>query len=97
MVNAFIRIATNARSHQRPLSLKEATERVQSWFDETCVRIVQPTDALARLENLVDGCPRRRSKTRFALGYFLSGFSPSRLWWIWFCPGLPKGSHEKRA
>lgn len=30
--------------HQRPLILKEATERVQSWFDQSCVRLVQPTD-----------------------------------------------------
>lgn len=44
VLNAFIRIGTNARLHQRPLTLREATERVQSWFDQPCVRIVQPTD-----------------------------------------------------
>lgn len=44
VVNAFIRIGTNTRLHQRPLTLKEATERVQSWFEQSCVRIVQPTD-----------------------------------------------------
>lgn len=43
VLNAFIRIATNARLHQRPLTLKEATERVQSWFDQSCVRLLQPT------------------------------------------------------
>lgn len=44
VLNAFIRIATNARLHQRPLTLKEATERVQSWLNQSCVRIIQPTD-----------------------------------------------------
>ena len=44
VLNAFIRIGTNPRLHQRPLTLKEATERVQNWFDQWCVRIVQPTD-----------------------------------------------------
>ncbi len=44
VLSAFIRIATNARLHQRPLTLKEATERVQSWLNQSCVRIVQPTD-----------------------------------------------------
>ncbi len=43
VLNAFIRIGTNARLHQRPLTLREATERVQSWFEQPCVRIVQPT------------------------------------------------------
>jgi predicted nucleic acid-binding protein len=32
VLNAFIRIATNSRLHQWPLTLKEACERVQSWF-----------------------------------------------------------------
>lgn len=44
VLNAFIRIGTNVRLHQRPLTLKEATARVQSWFDQACVRLVQPTD-----------------------------------------------------
>ena len=44
VLNAFIRIATNARLHQRPLTLKEAIERVQSWLDQSCVRLLQPTD-----------------------------------------------------
>jgi len=41
---AFIRIATNPRLHQRPLTLKEVTDRVQSWFNQSCVRIIRPTD-----------------------------------------------------
>ena len=44
VLNAFIRIATNARLHQRPLTLKEAIERVQSWFAQPCVRLIQPSD-----------------------------------------------------
>lgn len=44
VLNAFIRISTNARLHQRPLTIKEAIERVQSWLDQSCVRIIQPTD-----------------------------------------------------
>lgn len=44
VLNAFIRIGTNARLHQRPLTLKEAIERVQSWLDQPCVRLLQPTD-----------------------------------------------------
>jgi len=44
VLSAFIRIGTNARLHQRPLTLKEATERVQSWFNQPCVRVIQPSD-----------------------------------------------------
>src|SRR6185369_12543729 len=34
VLKAFIRIGTNPRLHQRPLTLKEACERVQSWFEQ---------------------------------------------------------------
>ena len=44
VLNAFIRIGTNPRLHQRPLTLKEAIGRVQSWLDQPCVRLLQPTD-----------------------------------------------------
>lgn len=44
VVTAFIRIGTNPRLHKRPLTLKEAVERVQSWLDQPCVRLVQATD-----------------------------------------------------
>jgi hypothetical protein len=44
VLSAFIRIGTNARLHQRPLTLKEAAERVQSWFNQPCVRVIQPSD-----------------------------------------------------
>ena len=44
VLTAFIRIATNARLHQRPLTLEEARDRVQSWLDQPCVRLLQPSD-----------------------------------------------------
>jgi toxin-antitoxin system PIN domain toxin len=44
VLKAFIRIGTNPRLHQRPLTLKEACDRVQSWFDQSCVRLIQPTE-----------------------------------------------------
>lgn len=40
VITAFIRIGTNLRLHRRPLTLKEAVERVQSWFDQPCVRMI---------------------------------------------------------
>ena len=43
-LTAFIRIGTNSRLHRRPLTLKEATERVQSWLDQPCVRLIQTTE-----------------------------------------------------
>ena len=44
VLTAFIRIGTNARLQRRPLTLNEAVERVQSWLDQPCVRILQPTE-----------------------------------------------------
>ena len=44
VLTAFLRIATNARLHQRPLTSKEAADRVQSWFDQPCVRVIHPTE-----------------------------------------------------
>jgi uncharacterized protein len=44
VLTAFIRIGTNVRLHRRPLTLKEAVDRVQSWLDQPCVRIIQPTE-----------------------------------------------------
>lgn len=40
---AFIRIGTNPRVFDYPLSLDEATSRVQSWLDQPCVRLIHPT------------------------------------------------------
>ena len=49
VLTAFIRIGTNVRLHRRPLTLREAVERVQSWLDQPCVRIISPTDQHWRL------------------------------------------------
>ncbi|MBX3746095.1 MAG: type II toxin-antitoxin system VapC family toxin [Verrucomicrobiae bacterium] len=43
VLTAFVRIGTNPRLHRRPLTLREATERVQSWLDQPCVRILVPS------------------------------------------------------
>jgi len=44
VLSAFLRIATNRRIFQRPLSLEEAVGLVQSWLDQPCVRVVRPTE-----------------------------------------------------
>jgi toxin-antitoxin system PIN domain toxin len=41
---AFIRIGTNPRVFAHPLSLSQAVSRVQSWLDQPCTRVVQPTE-----------------------------------------------------
>jgi len=43
VVSAYIRIGTNPRVFQHPLSLPQALARVQSWLDQPCIRLVQPT------------------------------------------------------
>lgn len=44
VLTAFLRISTNPRILRRPLTLREASARVQSWLDQPCVRRVEPTD-----------------------------------------------------
>jgi uncharacterized protein len=44
VLSAFVRISTNPRIFERPLSLEQAIDRVQRWLDQPCVRIVRPTD-----------------------------------------------------
>lgn len=44
VLSAFIRIGSNPRLHQRPLTLKEGIARVQSWLNQPCVQMVLPTD-----------------------------------------------------
>jgi len=44
VINAFIRIASNSRVFENPLSVAQAVKRVQSWFDQPCVRLIEPTD-----------------------------------------------------
>lgn len=43
-VLAFLRIATHPGVFRRPLVIPEAVEVVESWFDQPCVRLVQPTE-----------------------------------------------------
>jgi uncharacterized protein len=44
VLTAFIRIGTNVRLHKRPLTLREAVARVESWLNQACVRIIHPTE-----------------------------------------------------
>lgn len=44
VLTAFVRLSTNRRVFQRPLTTEEASQRVQSWLDLPCVRVIQPTD-----------------------------------------------------
>ena len=44
VLSAFIRIATNPRVFDYPLSLEQAVARVQSWLEQPCTRVVRPTD-----------------------------------------------------
>ncbi len=44
VLSAFIRIGTNPRVFERPLSLNQALSRVESWLDQPCTRIVRPTE-----------------------------------------------------
>ncbi len=43
-ISAFLRITTNRRIFERPLTLAEAVERVERWLTQPCVRIVNPTE-----------------------------------------------------
>ena len=44
VISAFIRIGTNPRVYEQPLSPDEAIERVQGWLNQPCVRVAQPTE-----------------------------------------------------
>ena len=44
VMSAFIRIGTNPRIFENPLSLDQALDRVQSWLDQPCTRVVRPTE-----------------------------------------------------
>jgi hypothetical protein len=44
VICSFIRIGTNPRVFENPLSLPQAVSRVQSWLEQPCVRIIKPTD-----------------------------------------------------
>lgn len=57
VLSAFIRIGTNPRIFEHPLSLQQAIARVQSWLDQPCARVVRPTDRHWNIfqEMLTDG------------------------------------------
>jgi len=42
IISAFIRISTNRRVFKNPLTMDEAVTRVDSWFVQPCVQIIQP-------------------------------------------------------
>lgn len=44
VLSAFIRIGTNPRVFEKPLSLEQALSRIQSWLDQPCTRIIRPTE-----------------------------------------------------
>ena len=44
VLGAFVRIGTNPRVFDHPLSLKQALSRIQTWMDQPCTRIVTPTE-----------------------------------------------------
>ena len=44
VLNAFIRIGTNPRVFEHPLSTEQALSRVQSWLDQPCTRIIHATE-----------------------------------------------------
>jgi uncharacterized protein len=44
VIDAFIRIGTNPRIFEHPLLIAPAISRVQSWLDQPCTRLIQPTE-----------------------------------------------------
>ena len=44
VINAFIRIGTNPRVFEHPLSLDQAISRVESWINQPCTRLIHPTE-----------------------------------------------------
>lgn len=44
VLSAFIRIGTNPRVFEHPLTIEQAIARVQSWLDQPCTRVVRPTE-----------------------------------------------------
>jgi len=42
---SFIRIGTNRQIFIKPLTMKQAIIRVQSWIDQPCVRLINPTES----------------------------------------------------
>ena len=57
IINAFIRICTNRRVFQNPLTMEQTIRRVQSWLDQPCLRLIEPTESHWRIFQtmLLDG------------------------------------------
>jgi toxin-antitoxin system PIN domain toxin len=45
ILSSFIRISTNRQIFKQPLTVKQAITRVQSWIDQPCVRLINPTES----------------------------------------------------
>lgn len=45
IITAFIRISTNRQIFKKPMTMPQAIKRVQSWFDQPCVRFITPTES----------------------------------------------------
>jgi toxin-antitoxin system PIN domain toxin len=44
ILTSFIRISTNRQIFLKPLTMKQAITRLQSWIDQPCVRLINPTE-----------------------------------------------------
>ncbi len=45
VLTTFIRVSTNRQIFDKPLTLKQAITRVQSWLEQPCVRLIDPTES----------------------------------------------------
>ena len=43
ILTSFLRISTNRQIFKKPLTMEQATKRVQSWMDQPCTRLINPT------------------------------------------------------
>ena len=75
VLSAFIRIGTNPRVFEQPLSLDQALARIQSWLDQPCTRIVRPTERhWAVFQNmLTDGQAVAKSGFTYIRCLFIDG------------------------
>jgi len=44
VLGAFIRIGTNPRVFEHPLSLEQAISKVQTWIEQPCTRLIHTTE-----------------------------------------------------
>lgn len=44
VLTAFVRIGTNPRVYERPLSADEALDRIRGWLGQPCIRVVHATE-----------------------------------------------------